>query len=265
MQHRPPGPAHPMMNTPVRSQKMAARAARELAAVQQQTTQARQLLAQLQREVRAADAKLETLQTPELRQANEHLVLASLDAQAQARKATEDLAKISRHAEHDALTGLPNRQMLMDRFAQSIARSRRRRARLALLFVDLNRFKQINDTLGHAVGDGALQLAAHRMTAAVRESDTVSRFGGDEFLILLDDVAHPREAQLIADKVLSTLRQPARLGEHDLALDACVGISFYPEHGSDAKVLIHRADSAMYRAKRQGLDHCVYADEVGGR
>ena len=265
MHQRPPGPGHPMMDTPARSHKMAARAARELAAVQQQTVQARQLLTQVQHAVQAAGAKLETLQTPELLQANEHLVLASLDAQAQARKATEDLAKISRHAEHDALTGLPNRQMLMDRFAQSIARSRRRRARLALLFVDLNRFKQINDTLGHAVGDGALQLAAHRMSAAVRESDTVSRFGGDEFLILLDDVAHPREAQQIADKVLHTLRQPARLGDHDLALDACVGISFYPEHGSDAKVLIHRADSAMYRAKRQGLDHCVYADEAGGR
>jgi len=265
MHQRPPGPGHQMMDSHTRGPKMAAHAARELAAVQQQTTQARQLLAQVQREVRAAGAKLESLQTPELLKANENLVLASLDAQAQARKATEDLAKISRHAEHDALTGLPNRQMLMDRFAQSIARSRRSSARLALLFVDLNRFKQINDTLGHAVGDGALQLAAHRMTAAVRESDTVSRFGGDEFLILLDDVAHPREAQQIADKVLHTLRQPARLGEHDLALDACVGISFYPEHGSDAKMLIHRADSAMYRAKRQGLDHCVYADEAGGR
>ena len=245
--------------------RSAARAARELASVQQQTAQARQKLGQMQRAVQAAGAELEALQTPELLKANENLVLASLDAQAQARKAAEDLATIARRAEHDLLTGLPNRQMLMDRFEQSIARCRRRGGRLALLFVDLNRFKQINDTLGHAVGDGALQMSARRMEAAVRQSDTVSRFGGDEFLILLDDVSDPREAEQIAGKVLSLLRMPAQLGEHALNLDACVGISFYPEHGTDANMLIHRADSAMYRAKRQGLDHCVYEHPPGSR
>ena len=243
----------------------AARAARELAFMQQQTAKARQKLDQVQRAVQAAGAELESLQTPELLKANENLVLASLDAQAQARKSAADLATISRRAEHDLLTGLPNRQMLMDRFEQSIARCRRRGGRLALLFVDLNRFKQINDTLGHAVGDGALQMAARRMEAAVRQSDTVSRFGGDEFMILLDDVSDPQEAEQIADKVLHLLRVPAQLGEHALNLDACVGISLYPEHGTDTKVLIHRADSAMYQAKRQGLDHCVYGNSPDKR
>lgn len=247
-----------LMESPARHQRAAIRTARELAALQQRTAKARQQLAQVERAVQAAHQRLQSLQTPELLQANEHLVLASLEAQAQARQSAEDLATISRRAEHDLLTGLPNRQMLMDRFEQSIARSQRRRGRLAVLFVDLNRFKQINDTLGHAVGDGALQMAARRMEAAVRQSDTVSRFGGDEFLILLDDVSDPKEAEQIADKVLHLLRVPAQLGEHVLDLDACVGISFYPEHGTDAQILIHRADSAMYRAKRQGLDHCVY-------
>ncbi len=249
---------HKLMNSPARHQRAAARTARELAALQQRTMKARQQLAQVERAVLTAHKRLLSLQTPELVQANEHLVLASLEAQAQARQSAEALATISRRAEHDLLTGLPNRQMLMDRFEQSIARSRRRRGRLALLFVDLNRFKQINDTLGHAVGDGALQMAARRMEAAVRQSDTVSRFGGDEFLILLDDVSDPQEAEQIADKVLHLLRVPAQLGEHVLDLDACVGISFYPEHGTDAQILIQHADSAMYRAKRQGLDHCVY-------
>lgn len=247
-----------LMESPARHQRAAARTARELAALQQRTAKARLQLAQVERAVQAAHQRLALLRTPELVQANEHLVLASLEAQAQARKSAEDLATISRRAEHDLLTGLPNRQMLMDRFEQSIGRSRRRRGRLALLFVDLNRFKQINDTLGHAVGDGALQMAARRMESAVRHSDTVSRFGGDEFLILLDDVSDAQEAERIADKVLHLLRVPARMGDHVLDLDACVGISFYPEHGTDAQTLIHRADSAMYRAKRQGLDHCVY-------
>lgn len=233
--------------------------------MQQQTAQARKLLGQVQRAVKAAGVELASLQTPELLKANENLVLASLDAQAQVRKSAEDLATVSRRAEHDLLTGLPNRQMLMDRFEQSIARCRRRGGRLALLFVDLNRFKQINDTLGHAVGDGALQMAARRMETAVRQSDTMSRFGGDEFVILLDDVSDPREAEQIADKVLHLLRMPAQLGEHLLNLDACVGISFYPEHGTDAKTLIKHADSAMYQAKRQGLDHCVYEHPPGER
>ena len=185
-------------------------------------------------------------------EANEQLVMTALRAQAAAEAATHKLEVLSRSSELDSLTGLPNRQSLMSRFTYAIAIARRTGAQLALLFIDLNNFKQINDTLGHPVGDQVLRLAAKRLATAVRQSDTVSRHGGDEFLILLTDVSHPNDVMQIAINLIAALGRPARVGEHVLRLTASIGISFFPHDGDDTETLIQHADAAMYRAKRSG-------------
>ncbi|HYE87349.1 MAG TPA: EAL domain-containing protein, partial [Vicinamibacterales bacterium] len=155
-------------------------------------------------------------------------------------------------AEHDALTDLPNRLLLNDRLARAIALARRYGRRLAVLFLDCDRFKHINDTLGHAVGDQVLRSVAKRLTTCVRESDTVSRHGGDEFLILLSEVDHPEDAGLIAEKIVSSIAEPHFVAGHELQLTVSVGIALYPEDGQDAQSLIMRADTAMYHAKNTG-------------
>ncbi len=155
-------------------------------------------------------------------------------------------------SEHDALTNLPNRLLLNDRLARAIAIARRHRRRLAVLFLDCDRFKHVNDTLGHAVGDQVLKSIARRVQSAVRESDTVSRHGGDEFIILLSEVDQPEDAGLIAQKIVAVVAEPHHLAQHELSLTASVGISLYPEDGPDAQTLISRADTAMYYAKSSG-------------
>jgi diguanylate cyclase (GGDEF)-like protein/PAS domain S-box-containing protein len=155
-------------------------------------------------------------------------------------------------AEHDALTDLPNRLLLNDRLARSIALARRYGRRLAVLFLDCDRFKHINDTLGHAIGDQVLRSIAKRLTTCVRESDTVSRHGGDEFLILLSELDHPEDAEAIAQKIVDSIAEPHLIVGHELQLTASVGIALYPEDGQDAQSLIMRADTAMYYAKNTG-------------
>jgi diguanylate cyclase (GGDEF)-like protein/PAS domain S-box-containing protein len=155
-------------------------------------------------------------------------------------------------AEHDALTDLPNRLLLNDRLARAIALARRYGRRLAVLFLDCDRFKHINDSLGHAVGDQVLRSVARRLTTCVRESDTVSRHGGDEFLILLSEVDQLEDAGLIADKIVSSIAEPHHVAGHELSLTVSVGIALYPEDGQDAQSLVLRADTAMYHAKNTG-------------
>ncbi len=190
--------------------------------------------------------------TTQLVAANEQLVVTALRAQSAADASALALEALSRSSELDSLTGLPNRQSLLSRFIYAIAIARRTGTQLAVLFVDLNNFKQINDALGHAVGDQVLRLAAQRLATAVRESDTVSRHGGDEFLILLTDVSHATDVVQIATKLIGALGRPARVGEHVLRLTASIGISMFPGDGVDTDALIKRADEAMYRAKRNG-------------
>jgi diguanylate cyclase (GGDEF)-like protein/PAS domain S-box-containing protein len=155
-------------------------------------------------------------------------------------------------AEHDALTDLPNRLLLNDRLARAIALARRYGRRLAVLFLDCDRFKHINDTLGHAVGDQVLRSVARRLATCVRESDTVCRHGGDEFLILLSEVDQPEDAGLIADKIVTSIAEPHYVAGHELSISGSVGIALYPEDGQDAQSLIMRADTAMYHAKNDG-------------
>ncbi|HEY1137559.1 MAG TPA: diguanylate cyclase [Xanthomonadaceae bacterium] len=218
---------------------------------------------QLSGDIRSAEQLLESMDSGQLMEANQNLVFSSLRAQAAADHCAEELKEVSRSAELDVLTALPNRGLLLDRFAQSIAGARRDGYRLALLFVDMNNFKSINDSLGHAMGDQVLQIAARRMVSVVREVDTVSRHGGDEFLILLNDIASASDAELVAQKVSSALEMPCQIGEHVFRLAASIGICLYPDDGDTPQLLIDRADAAMYRAKRLGSTSCMFhADGV---
>ena len=163
--------------------------------------------------------------------------------------------RMSHLAHHDYLTDLPNRLLLNDRLAQAIAVARRQQHQLAVLFVDVDRFKHINDSLGHAMGDQLLQSVARRLVANVRGSDTVTRQGGDEFVILLSTVAHAQDAALSANKILSALNKPHRVGEHDLQITVSVGIGVYPDDGTDADTLVKSADIAMLNAKENGRNN----------
>jgi diguanylate cyclase (GGDEF)-like protein len=249
---------------PGRKESAATKVARDLVQLQQQAEQARATLTRLQQELAEAENRLDDSQSSsQLREANEQLVLSMLRAQTDAETIATALAEVSRSVELDALTALPNRILLLGRFVQAIANARRHGTRMALLFLDLNNFKQINDTLGHATGDKVLQLAAHRLASMVRDADTVSRYGGDEFLILLTEVSDASDATLVAGKVIEALGAPSLVGDHVLRLTVSVGISIYPDDGEDAETLIDRADAAMYRAKRLGLgSFASHGDEL---
>lgn len=187
---------------------------------------------------------------PEAAEVNEALVLAALRAADQAEDAMRRLNQLDRSSHRDPLTDTPDRALFLDRLQSAIAIARRRRTRLALLFIDLDEFKSINDALGHLVGDAALRLVAERLTRAVRDSDTVTRYGGDEFLVLLSEVSNAADAKRVGREVVATLAIPAQIDGHTLHLSASLGISIYPEHGDDAETLICRADTDMYRTKR---------------
>jgi diguanylate cyclase (GGDEF)-like protein/PAS domain S-box-containing protein len=163
--------------------------------------------------------------------------------------------KMTHLAQHDFLTDLPNRLLLNDRITQAISLSRRHTKPLAVLFLDLDSFKHINDSLGHEIGDKLLQSVAQLLVGCVRTSDTVSRHGGDEFVILLSEVAEAGDAAFIAEKILAGLAMPHVISERNVHLSAGVGISIYPQDGSDADALIKNADTAMYQAKEKGSNN----------
>jgi diguanylate cyclase (GGDEF)-like protein/PAS domain S-box-containing protein len=160
--------------------------------------------------------------------------------------------QMTHSAEHDYLTGLPNRMLLNDRISQAIALAPRHKKHVALLFLDLDGFKHINDSLGHPVGDKLLQSIAERLVECVRASDTVSRQGGDEFVVLLSEVEHSEDAAITATRMLQAVAQPHSVGERDLHVTTSIGVSVYPDDGLDAETLIKNADTAMYQAKENG-------------
>jgi diguanylate cyclase (GGDEF)-like protein len=170
--------------------------------------------------------------------------------------------EMSHLANHDVLTNLPNRSLLKDRLDQAIATSRRSNTWVAVLYIDLNGFKHINDSLGHAIGDKLLQSVAKRLMACVRTSDTVSRLGGDEFVVLLSETKHAQGAGISARKILSALVAPHEIDQHSLSVTASIGVTTYPEEGQDAEVLIRNADMAMYQAKEKGRNGCQFF-EIG--
>jgi diguanylate cyclase (GGDEF)-like protein/PAS domain S-box-containing protein len=163
--------------------------------------------------------------------------------------------KMDHLAQHDVLTNLPNRLLLHDRITQAISAAQRQRAFLAVIFLDLDGFKHINDSLGHAVGDQVLKSISSRLVAAVRRTDTVSRQGGDEFVILLPEISAPHDAAASAKKILLSLSAPHRLDGQDLHINGSAGISIYPTDGEETETLIRNADTAMYHAKAQGRNN----------
>ena len=163
--------------------------------------------------------------------------------------------EMSHLAEHDFLTGLPNRMLLNDRLTQAISLSRRHNSQIAVLFLDLDRFKKINDSLGHAIGDQLLQSVAVRLTSCVRRSDTVTRQGGDEFVVLLSELSEAQDAAITAAKILDALTLPHHIGPHKINVSVSIGVSIYPGDGGSAELLIKNADAAMYEAKDKGRNN----------
>ena len=191
----------------------------------------------------------------QLREANERLVVATVSAETMTEAAEQATAQMSYMAEHDFLTGLPNRSLLTDRLAQAIALAQRHGKKVALMFLDLDHFKHINDSLGHAVGDQLLQSVAKRLQECVRHSDTVCRQGGDEFVVLLAEVEAVQDAALTAEKLIEAMAAPHLIGGHRLHVTLSIGISLYPDDGKDVEALVRNADTAMYHAKKSGRNN----------
>lgn len=164
---------------------------------------------------------------------------------------TEALQRLSHLAEHDFLTGLPNRLLFMDRFATAISRADREQKKMALLYLDVDTFKAINDSLGHSAGDLFLKMVAQRVKSCMRETDSVARIGGDEFAVILEGLHQVSDAEKVKATILNELEKPFSLEGEDVTASTSIGIALYPDHGHDPDSLIRHADSAMYVAKQK--------------
>jgi diguanylate cyclase (GGDEF)-like protein/PAS domain S-box-containing protein len=176
-------------------------------------------------------------------------VVGTLQDITERRQAQQQLAYL---ANYDTLTHLPNRYLFQDRLQQALRRADREGGQVALMFIDLDQFKAVNDAMGHGAGDDLLKLAAARLSGTLRSSDTVARLGGDEFTILLEQVAHPSDAATIAEKVLAVLNQSFMLGSREVFISGSIGITLYPADATDSDALLKNADTAMYQAKERG-------------
>ncbi|MGB1062735.1 MAG: diguanylate cyclase domain-containing protein, partial [Ketobacter sp.] len=175
------------------------------------------------------------------------------------RKQAESLMRFQ--AYHDLLTGLPNRTLFRDRLSLAISHSKRNGSKVAVMFVDLDRFKLINDSLGHSIGDQLIQAVARRISESLREGDTLSRFGGDEFTLLLPNIHSQEDASIIARKILNELKQPFFIEQHELYASGSIGIAMYPDHGEQLDQLIQNADIAMYYIKANGKNSFRFFSE----
>jgi diguanylate cyclase (GGDEF)-like protein/PAS domain S-box-containing protein len=182
--------------------------------------------------------------------------VANILAVAIERRSAEE--RLERLAQFDSLTGLPNRHLFYDRLLKTVAHARRSGQPMAVLFIDLDRFKLVNDTQGHSAGDKLLKEAAERLSQCVRSGDTVGRFGGDEFGAIVSDLAKPGDAGVVAQKVLDALARPFKLDSHDTYVSASIGITLFPADGDNPEALVMNADTAMYRAKEQGRNTYQY-------
>ena len=234
------------------SSKAHATASRALALLGAQADTVRAELANLRRELAQVTDELSHLSSDTVLEGSEQLVQAAVHADSAAQTAVSSLDELTRSTQLDDLTGVPNRKLMLDRIDNAIAMAKRRGTHVGLIFVDLDAFKPINDRLGHAVGDAVLQLATRRLQEAVRESDSVGRHGGDEFVVLLAELASAADAAPVAQKILEALGAPGSVGPHVVSVSASLGIAVYPEDGDDAVTLIEAADEAMYQAKERG-------------
>ncbi|SFM13484.1 putative bifunctional diguanylate cyclase/phosphodiesterase [Rugamonas rubra] len=209
---------------------------------------------------------LSAAQIAMLQQANANLVIASMEAVTLTEQVQQARNALLHQTHHDALTGLPNRVLLRDRLRQAIELAGRGRRRLAVMFLDLDRFKTINDSLGHGVGDLLLQLVARRLVGFVRRSDTVSRQGGDEFVLMFPEIEQADDAGLFAQKILLAMAAPHLVEHHALHVGVSIGIGIYPDDGADADSLIRHADTAMYHAKENGRNtYCFFEPAMNTR
>lgn len=213
----------------------------------------RKELFRLRRDIEQVQREFDDTKAAQLLQANEKLVLAVMTAERIAQETTARLSELTQSTQRDALTDTPNRALMMDRLHNAIVMAHRRESSFAVLFVDIDKFKEVNDTLGHAVGDQVLQVVARRLEGVVRASDAVSRHGGDEFVVLLTEISDAADAALVAEKMLQALQAPTDLRDAPaMKLSASIGIAIYPQDGDDSARLIDAADEAMYRVKRRG-------------
>jgi len=190
---------------------------------------------------------------------NKEVVRSRVKLQLELVRQRRHLEKLNRQlvhiAYHDALTDLPNRTMFFDLVAKALALARRSQTNLAVIFIDLDRFKQVNDNYGHAVGDQVLQVVAARISDCVRESDSVGRIGGDEFVLLLQDISSEDAAVMVAEKIRDAMNQPLTVSGLTLSISSSIGVAIYPEHGNNAAELVKSSDAAMYLAKECGRDN----------
>ncbi|MBP6941163.1 MAG: diguanylate cyclase [Syntrophorhabdaceae bacterium] len=187
----------------------------------------------------------------------ELVVLALLRDVTERKQAEETIREL---AYYDALTGLPNRILLHDRLTVALSQAQRTGRNLAVMMLDLDKFKEVNDTLGHAAGDILLKAVADRLTCALRKHDTVSRLGGDEFIIVIPEVINKDDLSMLARKILDVVRAPLAIDEHNVAVGSSIGIALYPDDGTDIETLMQRADAAMYAAKQSGRNrYCLFA------
>lgn len=182
---------------------------------------------------------------------------SALEQEIAERKKVEEALRQQQHslqhlAHHDPLTGLPNRLLMIDRLEHSLRKAHRMRTGLAVLFIDLDHFKEINDSLGHTQGDRLLVAVAKRLRERLREEDTVARLGGDEFVILIEHLRSSMDASALAETIQDAFSEPMDLGDRELSITASIGISLYPDDGTDTETLLRTADAAMYRAKSEG-------------
>lgn len=197
-------------------------------------------------------------------QVDTHIIeVASLadDLEAMRRELINQSEVMAHQAMHDGLTGLPNRNLFHDRLNQALNAARRSGSMLAVCMLDLNRFKEVNDSLGHQMGDLVLQQTALRMRSELRASDTVARLGGDEFIILIPKVEDQMHAAMAASKLIKALVKPLHIDGHTLEIGASIGIALYPQHGESPELLIRHADMAMYHAKKNSYGHSFYRSE----
>lgn len=186
-----------------------------------------------------------------LARAFDHMRAQIIQQLAELRRSHQELEHMARH---DTLTGLPNRALFAERMEHALAGARRDHGRLALIFLDVDKFKPVNDTLGHAVGDLLLKEFANRIRGVLREADTAARIGGDEFLVLLSQIHHDGDAVTVAEKIRLAVNEPFDIADHSITVSVSIGIAFYPDHGSDMLELAKHADQAMYRAKELGRE-----------
>jgi len=187
----------------------------------------------------------------------------ALDRLQEKQKLQQEQKQIRYLAYYDQLTNLPNRQLFNDRVHQVLVHAQRNNGKFAILFMDMDCFKKINDSLGHLIGDSVLQLVATRILGCLRAEDTLSRYGGDEFVLLLPDVTGPHGVTIVVKKILNSVRRPFNINGQELHLRLSIGIAIYPSAGTDLDTLLQNADIAMYHVKTHSKDsYCFYSDDI---